>query len=285
MPSLTDRARNMSRWLRLQLAGARLTGPADYRAEAVEETLDQIRWLFGAGRYFDLDVRGWDNVPAAPTMVVMNHSGGTTIPDIWGFGVSWYRHFGVERPLHFAAHDMILATAATRRYFGSRGVIRGSRHVARGVLDSWRRDLMVMPGGDVETWRPFHRRYEVRFGGRVGYAVTALRCGVPVVPVAHAGAHETLIVLNDGQWLARALGLKRLTRASIWPLHLSLPWGLAFGPWPHIPIPARLRYRIGAPIRLAGGPIDDPPADLVSELDARVRSSVQAELDALRPAP
>jgi 1-acyl-sn-glycerol-3-phosphate acyltransferase len=262
--------------------GARLTSPADYSPEAVAQTIARAGLFFGEHRYFGLEVSGWEHVPPSPVMVVMNHSGGTTIPDVWGFGVGWYRHFGVERPIHLAAHDMILATARTRRFFGRRGVLRGSRQMARRVLSTWRRDLMVMPGGDEEVWRPFHRRYEVQFGGRVGYAVMALRCGVPIVPVAHAGAHETLIVLDDGRWLAGLLGLKRVVRAGIWPLHLSLPWGLALGPLPHIPIPARLRYRIGRPIQLASEPLDHPPAELVARLDARVRSSVQAELDALR---
>ncbi len=86
----------------------------------------------------------------------------------------------------------------------------------------------------------------------MGYARLALKAGVPIVPLAHARAHETLIVLSDGRRFARALGLPAIARASIWPVHLSLPWGLAIGPWPHIPTPARLRCRIGAPVRPAG---------------------------------
>ncbi|MBW2456301.1 MAG: 1-acyl-sn-glycerol-3-phosphate acyltransferase [Deltaproteobacteria bacterium] len=258
------------------------TSPADYDPDAVRRTLAQVRRLFGKGRYFDLKVTGWRNVPQAPAMIVSNHSGGTTVPDIWGFGVSWYRHFGVRRPLHLAAHDFILATAATRAYFGRRGAVRGSRRNAYEVLRHWHRDLMVMPGGDLDTWRPFTERYKVRFGGRRGYARVALRAGVPIVPVAHAGAHETLIVLADGQRLARALRLQELARAHIWPVHLSLPWGLAIGPWPHIPIPTRFRYRIGPPILPPDGPLEDPPEDLVLEHDARVRTSVQLMLDELR---
>jgi 1-acyl-sn-glycerol-3-phosphate acyltransferase len=196
----------------------------------------------------------------------------------------WYRAFGVDRPLHLLAHDVILATGATRRFFGRRGVLRGSRKMAETVLGEWQRDLMVMPGGDLDTWRPYRERYRVRFGGRLGYARLALRAGVPIVPVANAGAHETLVVLSDGQRLARAFRLRELWRASIWPVHLSLPWGLAVGPWPHLPPPARLRYRIGSPIALTDGPLGEPPDELVGELDARVREAVQEQLDALREA-
>ncbi|HRG98734.1 MAG TPA: hypothetical protein PLR99_20925, partial [Polyangiaceae bacterium] len=84
-----------------------------------------------------------------------------------------------------------------------------------------------------------------REGAPVEVAVDALEARVPIVPVAHAGAHETLRVLTDGHRFARAVGLQRFARAEIFPVHLSLPWGLAIGPWPHIPLPTTLRYRFG----------------------------------------
>jgi 1-acyl-sn-glycerol-3-phosphate acyltransferase len=217
-------------------------------------------------------------------MVVSNHSGGTTIPDVWGFLVAWYRYFGVYRPIHPMAHEMILSNRITGSYFGQRGVLHGCRKLAFEVLTAHQRDLMVMPGGDVDTWRPYSKRYEVCFAGRTGYAKLALQAGVPIVPVANAGAHETLIVLTDGRPLARALRLHDLARADIFPIHLSLPWGLAVGPWPHIPTPVRLRYRIGPPVLPPEGtqPGEEPAEELVSEYDQRVQSAVQRLLDQLR---
>ncbi len=143
---------------------------------------------------------------------------------------------------------------------------------------------MVMPGGDMDTWRPYSERWRVRFGGRTGYARLALEARVPIVPLAHAGAHETLIVLTDGRRLAQALRLPEIARASIWPIHLSLPWGLAVGPWPHIPTPARFRYRLGAPVPPPAelGPGEEPSEDLVRAYDARVQAAVQGLLDELK---
>jgi 1-acyl-sn-glycerol-3-phosphate acyltransferase len=260
------------------------TDPGEYSPELVQRTLPRVKRLFGPGRYFGVDVQGWTHVPDAPAMIVSNHSGGTTIPDVWGFLVAWYQNFGVHRPIHPLAHEIILSTQATGEFFARRGVLRGSRPLALAVLRDFRRDLMVMPGGDVDTWRPYSKRFEVRFGGRTGYARLALQAGVPVVPMAHAGAHSTLIVLSDGRRLAQALRLQEFARASIWPIHLSLPWGLAIGPWPHIPTPARLRYRIGAPIAPTErvGPDEQPSEEAVIELDRRVKGSVQALLDELK---
>jgi len=76
----------------------------------------------------------------------------------------------------------------------------------------------------------------------------------------------------------------KLARAHIWPLHMSLPWGLAFGPLPHLPLPVTLRYRVGEPIetRRTGRPAGAAPSEAeVRALDEKVRSAVQALLDQL----
>ena len=277
---------NLLKWLHKRQHVTWGTDPGEYDPDEVKRTLPMVKKLFGPGRYFGVDVKGWENVPDAPVMIVSNHSGGTTIPDVWGFLSAWYQNYGVHRPLHPMAHEIILSTRLTGEYFARRGVLRGNRDVAMAVLRDYRRDLMVMPGGDLDTWRPYRDRYNVRFSGRTGYARTALKAGVPIVPVAHAGAHETLIVISDGRRFARALGLPAIARASIWPVHLSLPWGLAIGPWPHIPTPARLRYLIGAPVwpREPVAPDEEPSEELVREYDAAVQSSVQRLLDELREA-
>jgi 1-acyl-sn-glycerol-3-phosphate acyltransferase len=260
------------------------TDPAEYSPEAVAKTLVGVARVFGPGRYFGLDVKGWENVPDAPAMIVSNHSGGTSIPDVWGFMASWYWHFGVHRPIHPMAHEIILSTRLTGEFFARRGVLRANHRLAHEVLATWKRDLMVMPGGDLDTWRPYKERYTVRFGGRTGYARLALRTGSPIVPVANAGAHETLIVLTDGRGFARAIGLYDLMRSEIFPVHLSLPWGIAIGPWPHLPTPTTLRYRIGPvvepPVKLTPG--DEPGEDVVREYDRRVQEAVQRLLDDLR---
>lgn len=260
------------------------TDPGEYSPSAVEETLSSMGRLFGSGCYFGLEIKGWENIPSAPTMLVSNHSGGTTIPDVWGLLVGWYRHFGTARPCHPLAHELILGTELTARFFSRRGVLKAHPGVAADVLSRFQRDLLVMPGGDLDTWRPYSERYTVRFGGRRGYARLALRTGVPVIPVANAGAHETLLVLTDGRKLARKLGLYDVARAEIFPVHLSLPWILGIGPLPHLPTPVTLRYRIGPAVALPDGatPGVEPSDEHVAEYDRRVQAAVQSLLDELR---
>jgi 1-acyl-sn-glycerol-3-phosphate acyltransferase len=272
------------RWLNSKQPALAGMDPGNFDASAVEETLRWARKAFGPGRYFDLDVRGMERVGAGPVMVVSNHSGGTTIPDVWGFMVAWYEQFGTSRPLHPLAHDMILSTPGVGGFFERRGVLRANGAVATRALREFRHDLLVMPGGDLDTWRPYSERYVLRFGARSGYARTALRAGVPIVPVANAGAHETLYVLTDGKRLARAIGLPSFARSEVFPIHLSLPWGLGIGPLPHVPIPAKLRYRIAERIEAPRAYDDgeDPPEEVVREIDGAVRAAIQRMLDELK---
>lgn len=262
--------------------GSELT---EFDPAAVEQARRWLGLLFGPRRYFRVRVRGFEHVPSAPTMIVSNHSGGTLIPDVWGLCFAWYTHFGTERPIHPAAHEMVLGNRFTGGFFAKRGVVRADRRIAERVLATWKQDLLVMPGGDLDTWRPFTKRYEVRFSGRTGYARLALRAGVPIAPVVNAGAHNTLVVLSDGRKLAELLRLPELARASIWPVHLSLPWGLALGPWPHLPPPVKLRYRFAPavhPADVGAVPGEEPTDAQVEALDRLVRERMQAELDVLR---
>jgi 1-acyl-sn-glycerol-3-phosphate acyltransferase len=261
--------------------------PSDWDARYVGKLVDRMKLLFGARRrYFRVDVQGWDHVPEAPALFVSNHSGGTTILDTWGLAFAWHTHFASKRPLHVLAHEIVFSVERLARVFAKGGVLRARPELGYEVLVKHRRDLLVMPGGDVDVWRPYRERYKVKFAGRRGYARLALKAGVPIVPIANAGAHETLHVLTDGAAFARFLGFPKLFRASIFPVSLAFPWGLTIGPWPHIPPPAKLRYRIGAPVFPEGGlrqrgPDEEPSAEEVAAYDARVRAAIQRLLDEL----
>jgi 1-acyl-sn-glycerol-3-phosphate acyltransferase len=260
--------------------------PEDFDAEYTRGVIERMKVLFGEKhRYFRVSVQGWENVPPAPVLVVSNHSGGTSIPDAWGLGFAWHTHFAMKRPLHVLAHELVFAVHSVGRMFARAGVLRARPDLGQRVLKEWRRDLLVMPGGDVDVWRPYSERYKVKFAGRTGYARLALKTGVPIVPVANAGAHETLRVLTDGAAVARWLQFPRLFRASIFPVSLTIPWGLTIGPWPHLPPPTRLRYRIGRAVLPEGGfcePGEEPSSERVAAYDARVRRAMQDLLDQLR---
>jgi 1-acyl-sn-glycerol-3-phosphate acyltransferase len=254
------------------------TDPDAFDAAAAQTTFERVRALGRRLRWLPVRADGLEHVPAGPALLVMNHSGGTSIPDVWGFALAWYGRFGTARPLHPLAHEFVVRQPMTGRYFEKRGVLLARGDVARAALARGR-DVLVLPGGDFEAWRPYWARHRVDFAGRRGYARLALQAGVPIVPVAHDGAHSTLVVLARGRRLARALQLHRIARAEIWPIHLSLPWGLAVGPLPHLPWPHPLRYQVGPPI--APGRVAEPTADDIDAVDAEVRATIQRMLGGL----
>ncbi len=243
-----------------------------------------MRWtapLFEPGGPYEVDFTGWERLPPAPALFIANHSGGTTVPDSFGLGYAWTLRHGHSRPLHTLGHDMIFRIGGPiGRTMARFGALRANPDIGRKILVEHRRDLLVYPGGDRDTWRTFQRRHRVTFAGRVGYARLALAAGVPIVPIAHCGSHQTLVVLSSGATLARALGIQRAFRAGVMPVHVSLPFGLTVGPWPHLPLPVRFRFRVGQPVLPpAGADPEDPAA--VAAFDAAARASLQAELDLL----
>lgn len=250
----------------------------------MERVIDTLSHVYGSeGRYFSVSSAGWERFPDGPSVVVANHSGGTSFPDAWGLGWAWYDHFGFDRPVHPMAHDMVWVVPGIAERFARLGIVRADRQLAHEVLTRYRRDIVVMPGGDREVWRPFGRRYQVCWSGRTGYARTALRAGVPVTPIACAGGHSTFVVLSDGHRFARAIGLHKLARADVFPLHLSFPYGLGIGPFPHLPPPSHFRYLVGDPVE----PVEhvpegrEPSRLAIREMDLRVRASMQEQLDRL----
>jgi 1-acyl-sn-glycerol-3-phosphate acyltransferase len=135
--------------------------------------------------------------------------------------------------------------------------------------------VLVMPGGDLDAGKSFRQRNEIIFGGRAGFAKVALAAGVPVIPVVMSGAGETLLVLWDGQALAKLLRLPKLARTKTLPISLSLPWGLSIGiagMLPYFPLPAKMRAAVLDPIRGREG---ETPESLAGRVEDAMRAKLQ----------
>jgi 1-acyl-sn-glycerol-3-phosphate acyltransferase len=137
--------------------------------------------------------------------------------------------------------------------------------------------VLVFPGGDVEQGKSFADRDKIVFSGRRGFARLAVDGGVPIVPVVTAGAGESLLVLSDGQRLARALRLDRTLRVKAWPVSVSLPWGLSVGVVglvPYLPLPTKLTTAVLDPI----WPAEGEPPDAFGD---RVETAMQTALSTM----
>lgn len=198
---------------------------------------DIYRWL--GKHYFRLRIEGVEHVPAhGPVLLVGNHSGGFLPSEGFFTEIALFDHFGFDRAVYALAHDFLFEDPLLARYAGRLGLLRAGHESARHALAAGA-CVLVYPGSDLDTFRPFKDRNKVVLGGRKGFLRLALRERVPIVPVVTAGNHEQMIVLARGDRLARLLRTHRWARTEVLPIALAVPWGLTSGFVPYLPLPAQ----------------------------------------------
>ena len=244
---------------------------------ATQRAAEVFSWLT---LYHRLEVRGIAGIPRGPALLVGNHSGGFSPVDAL-FLVPYYEQRGHHDPVYALAHDILFRFPPLRRWLARLAVVPASHGYGEAALARGHK-VLVFPGGDLENMRPFSERQRVSFSGRSGFARLALRAGVPIIPVVSAGAHETLVVLSRGRFIADLLHLQTL-RVKTVPVALNLPWGLVAGPGaalPFFPLPARITVEIGEAIQ--PGPFDTGVFESdACRLAAHVESVMQAILSRL----
>jgi 1-acyl-sn-glycerol-3-phosphate acyltransferase len=213
-----------------------------------------------------------DRVRDEAVLFVSNHNGGIAGPDlVCTLGTLW-ETFGPHAPLYALAHDFAMRQATPiGRVLQRLGAIRAHPENAMRAFQSGGK-VLVYPGGDLEAYRHSRDRDRIVLGNRTGFVRLAQRAGVAIVPIVAQGAHRSAFIFDDGEWIARALGLERWGRLRRFPLALALPWGIAIGPWtPYLPLPLPIRLRVLPPMRFG---TDVDPHDALET----VRAAMQAAL-------
>jgi 1-acyl-sn-glycerol-3-phosphate acyltransferase len=235
--------------------------------------------------WFRLEVDGWERVPERTCLVVGVHSGGALTMDAWSLVNAWHKHFEGRRPLHGTAHDVLMAAPGLGEYFRANGVIAANRTSVTAALARGE-DVVVWPGGEVDAMRSWRKRDVAVLGGRTGFVKQAIRSGVPIVPVATVGGHDTVFVLSEGTWLADALdrvtGLKKKLRGAHLPIVAGFPFPIAIEVLPaHVPLPAKIRTEILEPIEVSDD-LDKVADDAyVQKVYDEVQGAIQAGMDRL----
>ena len=220
--------------------------PDAWDPDYIRATLPTLRALGKA--YHRPEVRGLENIPDGPALLVGNHSGGTVIVDTFLFALEFYAKYGPERRFHQLAHDVAarLPFTGIRRY----GVLSASHENAKKAF-ALGAPVLVYPGGDYETFRPSTASAEIQFGGRKGWVRLALEEGVPIVPVVSIGGQETALFVTRGERAAKLIGLDRFARIKVLPLSLGPPFGVNVLDLPgRLPLPAKITLEVLPPIDL-----------------------------------
>jgi 1-acyl-sn-glycerol-3-phosphate acyltransferase len=230
--------------------------------------------------WFRMEMDGWDRLPDPPALLIGIHSGAPFVWDAWTVGVQWWRHFGGERQLHGTAHDALMAAPLVGGYFRKMGVLPAAPDSIAAALAAGH-DVALWPGGEVDSLRPWVRRDEAILAGRKGFVRTAIKSGVPIVPISTVGGPDSMPVLFSGRRLARALQLDKVARLKMFPIALSVPWGVGPALLPEIPLPTKIRTAFQDPVELDTDPERANDDAYVDAKYDEVQASIQRGMDAL----
>lgn len=229
----------------------------EYRdPKVIEQLMPLLSWLYH--HYFHVQTSGWHHVPSdAPVLMVGSHNGGLAAPDMYMSMYDWCRQFGAEQPIYGLLHPGIWQAfqqtcPPLAQLAGQIGSIMAHPKMAIKALRQGA-SVLVYPGGAQDVFRPYCQRHKIHLAGRKGFIKLALEKKVPIVPLISNGAHETLMVLADCYKAIHQLHMWGIPwlggiDPDVFPVYLGLPWGLAFGPLPNVPLPVPIQTQVCPPI-------------------------------------
>jgi 1-acyl-sn-glycerol-3-phosphate acyltransferase len=220
-----------------------------------------------AEKWFRLEVRGIENIPEeGGALLVANHSG--TVP-IDGVITSYAVHKYTGRTLRPLGADLVFALPFVGQVARKVGATLACTADAERLLTTG--ELAgVWPEGFKGIGKPYSERYKLQRFGRGGFVSSAMRAGVPIVPVSIVGAEEIYPLVGNVPSLARLLGLPYLPITPFFPL---------LGPLGLIPLPSKWIIEFGEPVRTDAYEPDaaDDPMLLFNVTD-QVRETIQQTL-------
>jgi 1-acyl-sn-glycerol-3-phosphate acyltransferase len=255
--------------LRRRVTGDYEVDEFGFDAELTEKlVLATVRPL--AQKWFRVEVRGAENLPAdGGALVVSNHSG--TVP-LDGLMTMVSVHDTTGRNLRPLGADLLFRTPFVGELARKSGVTLACNEDAQRMLSNG--ELVgVWPEGFKGIGKPYSERYKLQRFGRGGFVSAAIRTGVPIVPCSVVGAEEIYPLVGNVPALARLLGIPYL------PITPFFPW---LGPLGLIPLPSKWLIEFGEPIRTDSydeGAAEDPM--LVFNVTDQVRETIQQTLYAL----
>lgn len=256
-------------FLRRRLTGSYVVDEYGFDAEITQRFfMSALRPI--AQKWFRIEVRGIENIPAeGGALVVSNHSG--TVP-VDGLMTMVTIHDETGRHLRALGADLVFRMPIISSMARKGGATLACNEDAERMLRGG--ELVgVWPEGFKGIGKPFSQRYKLQRFGRGGFVSAAIRTGVPIVPLSVVGAEEIYPLVGNIPALARLLGMPYIPITPLFPL---------LGPLGLIPLPSKWLLEFGEPIRTDeydAGAADDPM--LVFDVTDQVRETIQQTLYSL----
>jgi 1-acyl-sn-glycerol-3-phosphate acyltransferase len=169
--------------------------------------------------WFRAEWQGLENIPReGGALLVANHAG--AIPS----DAPTIMH-GIEtelgRPVYGLADEMFKKVPLINVYWQRLGGVVAHPDNAYRLLREQNQLVLIFPEGTKGPGKLYTERYHLRRFGRGGFVQTAMRAGVPIVPIAVVGAEESMPIVYKSAALAKLFGLP------YFPITANM---LAFGP-------------------------------------------------------
>jgi 1-acyl-sn-glycerol-3-phosphate acyltransferase len=238
--------------------------------DAFEPLLD-----FYYRHWFRVETEGIEHVPPeGGALIVSNHSGALP-PDGPMIMQAIHHEHPTPRPLYMLAENWFKGYPGAGMLTNKLGLVGAHPANAQRLLHDEGRLVLVFPEGQKGSRKLYWQRYRLRRFGRGGFVRTAMRAGVPIVPVAVLGAEEAMPIF------AHVPLLQRLTGLIYFPVNHAFPqFGLAAA---LMYMPAKFKIRFLEPVDLSRYTAEDAEdLALVQDVGEGIRARIQLELDDLR---
>lgn len=240
----------------------------DRWGRSADQTLLQSIFRKAYHSWFRVEWEGLENVPrAGGALLVSNHAG--MLPVDGGIiQVGIEKHIG--RKVYALAHHGFFAFPFLGTILERAGAVVGHPDNAHRLLVEDEHLVLVFPEGDKGPVKPPSERYRLQRFGRGGFVETAMRAGVPILPIVLLGTEDATPVLAKLQ-----------IAGNEFPLTLnSLLLGPILGAF--APFPVKIRGRVLPPVQW-----DEPSnletysRSLVMDRAEDIRASMQEALNVL----
>ena len=241
------------------------------RSEAAFQLADPIL-NFYYRYWFRVELENVENVPAeGGALLVANHSGALP-PDAPMIMHGIRTEHPRPRPVYMLGEHWFKGYPGVGMISNKIGLVAAHPANAQRLLADEGRLALVFPEGQKGSRKLYWQRYKLRRFGRGGFVRTAMRAGVPIVPIAVVGAEEAMPTFAQIGLLKRLTGLIYFPITPLFP-HFGPIIGTAY-------LPAKFRIRFLPPVPTDDLGSDEPWEDkaLVQSIAHEVRASIQEEL-------
>src|SRR5919198_6709443 len=224
--------------------------------------------------WFRVGVEGLDHVPSTGGALLASNHSGALPPDAPMIMQAIRNEHPRPRALYMLGEHWFKGYPGIGLLANKIGLVPAHPANAARLLGDEHKLALVFPEGQKGSGKLYWQRYRLRRFGRGGFVRTAIRAGVPIVPIAVVGAEDAMPIF------AHVPFLQRLTGLIYFPVNHAFPqFGLAAA---LMYLPAKFEIRFLEPIDVSAyGPDDADDVALVQGIGEEVRSRIQAELDEL----